>query len=67
MVTVTYPNAAHNRTETFDFENEADKLFMELFDERADEDKQYIGLYMIEINTEKNQVWMKKTWKRPTD
>jgi hypothetical protein len=62
-VTVQYPNPTHNRTETFDFENEAYKFFMELYDERKG--KCYNGLWMIEIETSKHQVHMQRLWKRP--
>ena len=61
-VTIAYPNSAHNRTETFDDQADAFRFFDELFTEKAD--KEYIAIWVCEIDASPNQVHMRRSWKK---
>lgn len=63
LITICYPNYAHNRTETFYNENEASQMFDDLFKEN--DGKTYNAIYLNEIIIDKNQTWMVASWKRP--
>ena len=73
LVTIAYPNATHNRTETFAGEVEngnnvdegkAYQFFRELVDEAHNDGKLYSALYLYEIVEPDGHLRWMRTWKR---